>query len=607
MTSFREWELAPEVLAALDADGITAPTPIQRLAIGPALDGYDVIAKAETGTGKTIAFGAPLMTRIDPSRRTVLALVMCPTRELAQQVAGVLESLGKGRGVKVAFVVGGEEMEPQILALRAGAQVIVGTPGRILDLHQRKLVSFPWTEFAVLDEADEMLEIGFLPDVEKILSRLPEERQTLLFSATFPPALLKLAREHTRNPVEVATASGVKTVDNIKQSWMRLADEDRVLALLRLIERSEDDDVFIVFCDRRTDVDVLFRRMSRAPFPVRALHGGFDQPARFRVMTAFRNREVKALIATDVASRGLDVTHVTHVINYSAPRDVSDYTHRIGRTGRAGRSGEAITFVTPHESTRWRRVLAGATWDIPEVDPPGRRTGPSPAPRAAAPARDRDVDRDARDVAVDRESRRPAAERSDRGARRNGAHDDEGPADAVRREERDDRRRREAPFRDDRPAAPSAEGPSRSSSRSASSAPDERPAQRRHAGADDRRNDREPAPPTNERRTDERDAPRAAHDGGARRAAKAGDADGAPSTPRRDPGARRDEPRKTSEPASHARVDDARHPPARVRRDDDDEEDVGRAEPREEADDGGASSSDGARKRRGRRGRRGRR
>jgi superfamily II DNA/RNA helicase len=415
--SFYDWELAPEVLKHLDQAGIKSPTPIQRLAIGPALDGYDVIAKAETGTGKTIAFGAPLMTRIDAQRKTILGLVMCPTRELALQVSEVLQDLGRERGVKVALVVGGDEMEPQILALRAGAQVVVGTPGRILDLHQRKLMSFPWTEFAVLDEADEMLEIGFLPDVEKILSRLPEDRQTLLFSATFPPQLLKLAREHTRNPVEVATAAGVKTVDNIKQSWMRVGDEDRPLALLRMIERSDPDDVFLVFCDRRTDVDVLFRRMSRAPFPIRALHGGYDQPARYRVMTAFRNREVKALIATDVASRGLDVVHVTHVINYAAPRDVSDYTHRIGRTGRAGRAGEAVTMVVPKEMARWRRVLSGATWDVPEVAPPGPRRfgGPSrgseerheePERRPARRDEPRD-DRERRDDRAPREAREP--------------------------------------------------------------------------------------------------------------------------------------------------------------------------------------------------------
>ena len=449
--SFREWDLAPEVLAALDKSGISSPTPIQRLAIGPALDGYDVIAKAETGTGKTLAFGAPLITRIDAGRKTVLALILTPTRELAQQVAGVLQDLGAARGIKVALIVGGEEMEPQILALRAGAQIVVGTPGRVLDLHNRKLMSFPWTEFAILDEADEMLEIGFLPDVEKILSRLPQERQTMLFSATFPAPLLKLAREYTRNPVEVATAKGVKASDTIKQSFMYVGEEDRHLALLRLIERSADDDVFLVFCDRRTDVDVLYRKLGRAPFPIKALHGGYDQPARFRVMDAFRAREVKALVATDVAARGLDVAHVTHVVNYAAPRDVSDYTHRIGRTGRAGREGEAITFVVPSEIGRWRRVVAAATWDIPEVPPPG--------PRGYRDRQDQGPsnDRGRPPAAPDREAPSHEDRSSDRNrgfeTRRAPEADHRDSDRPVRRSESDDRRREARPeSRDVRPA-----------------------------------------------------------------------------------------------------------------------------------------------------------
>jgi ATP-dependent RNA helicase DeaD len=364
--------------------GITVPTPIQKLAIGPVLAGKDIIAKAETGTGKTLAFGAPMMSKIDPSRASVLGLVLCPTRELAEQVCAVLQALGKPRGIRVALIVGGEPLGPQVKALQAGAQVVVGTPGRVLDLYGQRFLSFPWTEYAVLDEADRMLEIGFIDDVRKILSYAPEERQTLLFSATFPPELLKLAREYTRDPVEVATAAGVKTVDSIEQRWMRVTDDDHSLALIRLIEQSEPDDVFLVFCDRREDVDRLMRRLERMPFSIKALHGGYDQEARFRVMGAFRTGEVKALVATDVASRGLDVVHVTHVVNYGPPRDVTDYTHRIGRTGRAGRAGVAITLVTPHGMKRWSFVLKQATWKIQEVDAPGpsrRRAADAAPPR----------------------------------------------------------------------------------------------------------------------------------------------------------------------------------------------------------------------------------
>jgi superfamily II DNA/RNA helicase len=349
---------------------ITVPTPIQRLAIQPVLDGRDVIAKAETGTGKTLAFGAPMISKIDPARASVLGLVLCPTRELAQQDAKVLEILGAARGVRVALIVGGDPMGPQVDALKAGAQVVVGTPGRVLDLYKQRFLSFPWTEFAILDEADVMLEIGFIDDVKMILSYTPDERQTLLFSATFPPELLKLAREYTKNPVEIATAAGISTVDAIEQGWMRVDDDDRALALIRLIEQSAKDDVLLVFCDRRTEVDKLMRRLERLPYSIKALHGGYDQAARFRVMSAFRTGEVKTLVATDVASRGLDVTCVTHVVNFGSPHDLTDYTHRIGRTGRAGRSGRAITLVGPSDMRRWNPILREASWAIPEVEPP---------------------------------------------------------------------------------------------------------------------------------------------------------------------------------------------------------------------------------------------
>jgi ATP-dependent RNA helicase DeaD len=387
--SFREWALDPSVQDTIAAMNITVPTPVQRLAIQHVLDGRDVIAKAETGTGKTLAFGAPFMSKIDPARASVLGLVLCPTRELAQQVAGVLEQLGKPRGIRVALIVGGEPLGPQVEALKAGAQVVVGTPGRVIDLYGQRFLSFPWTEFVVLDEADEMLEIGFIDDVKKILSYTPEERQTMLFSATFPTEVLKLARESTRNPVEIATAAGVATVKTIEQMWMPIGRNDRSLALMRVIEQSAADDVLLVFCDRRTEVDVLMRQLERMPFSIKALHGGYDQAARFRVMSAFRTGEVKALVATDVASRGLDVHHVTHVVNYGVPRDVQDYTHRIGRTGRAGRSGTAITFVTPENAGRWRALERSAPWTIREVEPPGRSS------RGAPRSPSRDVDRPA--------------------------------------------------------------------------------------------------------------------------------------------------------------------------------------------------------------------
>ena len=359
-----------------------------------------MIAKAETGTGKTLAFGAPMMARIDPARATVLGLVLCPTRELAQQVSNVLAALALPRGVRVALVMGGDPMHPQIAALQAGAQVVVGTPGRVLDLYQQRFLSFPWTEFAVLDEADKMFEIGFLDDIKRILSYMPDERQTLLFSATFPTEVLKLARAETRDPVEVATQRGTATVDAIDQRWLDVKADDRLLTLTRIIEQSAENDIFLIFCDRRIEVDQLMRRLERLPFAIKALHGGYDQAARFRVMSAFRTGEVKALVATDVAARGLDVLHVTHVLNYSVPREIEDYTHRIGRTGRAGRNGVSITFVTDEDRSRWRRIISRVSFKVTELEPPrarrGRRTHAEPRRerarrKPAEPPRERPV------------------------------------------------------------------------------------------------------------------------------------------------------------------------------------------------------------------------
>jgi len=374
--SFRHWKLSDEVLEALDSDNIVKPTPIQAISIGHVLAGKDVIARAQTGTGKTLAFAAPMLTRLDPTRSSVLALILSPTRELAEQIAKVFEEIGQRLGIKVALIVGGEPAQPQVAALQSGAQVVVGTPGRVLDLYGQKFLSFPWTEVVVLDEADEMLEIGFIDDIKEILSKTPDERQTLLFSATFPTPLLKLARDYTRDPVEVATVSGHATAETVSQSWFKLDREEELpMALLRLLEQSESDDVFLVFCSRRVDVERLFRKLERSSFPIKALHGGYEQEARFRVMNAFRAREVKALIATDVASRGLDVKHVTHVINCGAPRDITGYTHRVGRTGRAGRQGAAISIISPPNMRNWSPILKEATWEIRQIDPPQRTRG----------------------------------------------------------------------------------------------------------------------------------------------------------------------------------------------------------------------------------------
>lgn len=389
--------------------GITSPTPIQRLSVGPVLKRKDIIAKAETGTGKTLAFGAGMVSLIDPTRATVLGLVLCPTRELALQVHDVLKELGDTRGIKSCLIVGGDPPQPQVKALQNGAQLVVGTPGRVMDLYNQGFLSFPWTEFVVLDEADEMLEIGFIDDIKKILSYTPDERTTLLFSATFPPALLRLARDYTTDPLEIATAKGVATVDHISQNWMKVNDDDKWLALTRLIENSAPEETFLVFGDRRTDVDQLIRKLERMPFPCKALHGGYDQASRTRVMTAFRAKEVKCLVATDVASRGLDVKHVSHVINFGVPRDVSTYTHRIGRTGRAGAKGTAITMVTRRDHGRWTELSGQMNWGVELIELP-ERSGRGGRDRGRGRSEDRRPRRDSQE----RTSRTERPERTER-------------------------------------------------------------------------------------------------------------------------------------------------------------------------------------------------
>lgn len=448
--TFTEWPLDERIQRAIANMDIVTPTPVQKLAIGPVLEGKDVIAKAETGTGKTLAFGAPMISKIDVDRSTVLGLVLCPTRELAQQVARVLESLALEKGLNVALLVGGDPIPPQIKQLQKGCQVVVGTPGRVLDLYKQRFLKFPWTEFVVLDEADEMLEIGFLDDVEKIISFTPEERQTLLFSATFPPALLSLARKHTKDPAEIATAKGVATVDRIQQSMAYVKEDDVAFVLRRLIQDSSKDDLFLVFGERRTDVDRLYRRLERLPEGVKALHGGFDQAARFRVMDAFRKSEVRALIATDVASRGLDVSGVTHVINVGLPREVSTYTHRIGRTGRAGKSGHALTLVTPMNRKRWRVLREQMNWEVAEIDDRDikrvmfkKPVTPGQEPEADAEERPRSRRRSGED-----------GERGERGDGRRGERNEERPRrERGRRDERPDREERsergDRPRRDD--------------------------------------------------------------------------------------------------------------------------------------------------------------
>jgi len=503
--SFAEWDLGDEILEAIDEMGIVKPTPIQALAIGPVLEGRDVIAKAETGTGKTLAFGAPMMARIDPTRKSVLGLVLSPTRELSEQVHSVLETLGKARGVSVALIVGGAPLNPQVKALQKGAQVVVGTPGRVIDLMNQGFLSFPWAEFAVLDEADKMLEIGFIDDVKHILAATEaEQRQTLLFSATFPPALLDLARESTIDPAEIATSSGVATVKTIRQAYLEVTEDSRPRALSRIIQTSGKDDVFLVFCDRRTDVDRLMRWMERERFSVKALHGGYDQDARFRVMSAFRTGEVKALIATDVASRGLDVDHVTHVVNYGVPRDVSDYTHRIGRTGRAGRSGTAVTLVGPSNERYWRALLRQAPWDIERISSPQALHRSEPPPSRRRNRDDEDEGGRERRPRRSRDQERTDDRRESNQERRPRRRSNAGDERSDDSREKRPRRGRSAQRSDDS----NERRPRRRGEREAERGERSRPERREREGRDERSNEAErPKREKRPQRRDREDAP----------------------------------------------------------------------------------------------------
>lgn len=358
-TTFTSFDLSDEVQGALAKLGFTTPTPIQEQAIPFGLQGRDVLGKAQTGTGKTLAFGLPLVDRIDPSRIAAQALILLPTRELAQQVAEALEPHAEARGAKVALLVGGEKVRFQRSRI-PGKQIIVGTPGRVLDLCREGLLHLEWAEILVLDEFDRMLDMGFIDDVMRIRDFMPTDRQTMLFSATNPPEIQKLTKQFLKDPEVIEIAAGIKTAANIEQIALRVAPMDRTEVLFRLLDRdvknTDDDTTVLVFCNTRRMVGELDRELWGRGLPAAALSGDFEQSRRFEVMDGFREKRIKILVATDVASRGLDVDHVGHVINFDVPLEVEDYVHRVGRTARAGRSGRVTTLVIPAQMRSFRRI-----------------------------------------------------------------------------------------------------------------------------------------------------------------------------------------------------------------------------------------------------------
>ena len=346
---FEDLELDAKIMRAITDMGFEAASPIQGQAIPLELQGLDIIGQAQTGTGKTAAFGIPLLQKIDPKNKKPQAIILCPTRELAIQVSEEIRRLAKYmHGVKVLPIYGGQEIGRQIRSLKDGVQVIIGTPGRVMDHMRRKTVKMDQIHTVVLDEADEMLNMGFLEDMETILSALPEERQTLMFSATMPQAIQRIAANFQKDPQIVRVVKKELTVPKVTQYYYEVKPKNKLEVMCRLLDLY-DPKLSVVFCNTKKQVDELVQGLQGRGYFAEGLHGDMKQAQRDRVMADFRNGKTEILIATDVAARGIDVDDVDIVFNYDLPQDEEYYVHRIGRTGRAGREGLALTFISGKE------------------------------------------------------------------------------------------------------------------------------------------------------------------------------------------------------------------------------------------------------------------
>ncbi len=353
--SFSELGLSERMLATLRQIGYTEPTPIQAATLPVALAGRDVIGQAQTGSGKTAAFAIPVLERLDAQRSEVQALVLCPTRELAAQVEAEFERLAKGSGFGVLAVVGGDPIHRQLEGLKRKPAVVVGTPGRILDHLQRHTLSLRAIRFAVLDEADRMLDMGFAPDVERILQQTPKQRQTLLFSATVPGWIHRLVERHMRDPQTISVSGQAELVDTVSQWCIECSWADKVEALTLLLD-SPRVTSGLIFTATKRNADMLHTVLLGRGYDVTVLHGDLSQHDRDLALRKFRDSKVRFLIATDVAARGIDIDDISHVINYDVPASPEDYIHRVGRTARAGREGVALTLITPIEILKIRDI-----------------------------------------------------------------------------------------------------------------------------------------------------------------------------------------------------------------------------------------------------------
>lgn len=348
--------LSDNIQKSIQEMGFKEASPIQAQSIPYLLEGRDIIGQAQTGTGKTAAFAIPLIERVQSGVRTVQALVLCPTRELALQVTGEFQKLAKYvPGLKAVSIYGGQPIERQMRLLQQQPQIVIGTPGRVLDLIRRGSLKLNALQAVVLDEADEMLNMGFRHDIEQILKQTPETRQTVFFSATMPPAILDLTAKYQRNALHVKVAQQDQPLVKIEQCYFEVQKTEKNAALIQLLEFHRFG-LVLVFCNTKWKVDALVKRLKNAGYSAEGLHGGKTQSQRDRIMQGFRKGGIKVLIATDVAARGIDVNNIEAVFNFDLPKDSEFYIHRIGRTGRAGKSGQAFTFVEDGELKQLREI-----------------------------------------------------------------------------------------------------------------------------------------------------------------------------------------------------------------------------------------------------------
>ena len=353
---FYEFGISDELLSTLSDMGFEEPTQIQKISIPPALKGKDLIGVAQTGTGKTAAFGIPIVEKeVRGESKKPAALILVPTRELAMQVAQEMNKIGKRNGVISVPIYGGQSIERQIKSLKKGIDVVVGTPGRVIDHIKRKTLQLSRISTVVLDEADEMLNMGFIEDMQTILSETPDNRQTMLFSATMPEQIIKISKRYMTTPKKVRVDTKELVAAKIRQIFYEVKEGDKIKALTRILD-VQDPALTLIFCHTKRDVDELAGKLQTLGYEAGAIHGDFTQSARDDMMRKFKKGEIDILVATDVAARGLDINDVTHVFNYAIPQNPDAYVHRIGRTGRAGKKGIAITFVTPREYRHLRLI-----------------------------------------------------------------------------------------------------------------------------------------------------------------------------------------------------------------------------------------------------------